>query len=40
MVQDVLSADVDGPNREYCSEADWRVLMTEFERWNGTQLSF
>ena len=40
MAQDVLSADVDGPSRESRSEANWRALMAEFERWNGTQTCF
>ena len=37
----VVSAPaVDGPGRKLRSEAEWRVLMAEFERWNGTQSSF
>ena len=40
MTNDVPAAAVDGSAREIRSEAEWRALMTEYESWDGTQVSF
>ena len=40
MADDVLAA-VDGPaTRTLRGEAEWRALMADFERWDGSQVSF
>lgn len=40
MTQDVSATADDGSSRAVRSEAEWRTLMTEYERRNGTQVSF
>ena len=40
MTTDVSATAVDGSTRKARSEAEWRSLMAEFERWDGTQASF
>ena len=40
MADDVLAETVDGAGREYLGEAEWRGLMADFERWDGSQASF
>ena len=41
MTKDILPATaVADPKREFRGEAEWRDLTAEFERWNGTQVSF
>ncbi|MDE2912017.1 MAG: IS66 family insertion sequence element accessory protein TnpB [Paracoccaceae bacterium] len=36
----VSSPAVDGSGRKLRSKAEWRALMADFERWDGTQSSF
>ena len=40
MSNDVLAAPVAGSAGEFRSEAEWRALMADFERWEGSQVSF
>ena len=40
MSDEVSTVAVDGAGREFRSEAEWRALMADFERWNGSQASF
>lgn len=40
MSDDVLARAVDGAGREFRDEAEWRALMADFERWDGSQVSF
>ena len=40
MTNDVLAAAVDDSTREFRNEADWRALMADFDRWEGSQVSF
>ena len=40
MSNDVLAGAVDGSAREFRGEAEWRALMADFERWDGSQVSF
>ena len=40
MADDVPAETVDGAGREYRGEAEWRALMADFERWEGSQVSF
>ena len=41
-MSDEISAatTVDGAGREYRGEAEWRALMADFERWDGSAVSF
>ncbi len=39
MSQDETVPPVDGSGREL-GEAEWRALMSDFERWEGSQVSF
>ena len=40
MTDDAPTMSVDGFTRKFWSEADRLALMAEFERWDGTQVSF
>ncbi len=40
MSDDVLATPVDGSAHERGDEAKWRALMVDFERWEGSQVSF
>ena len=40
MSDDVSTVTVDGAGREFRDEAEWRALMADFERWDGSQVSF
>ena len=40
MSNDVLAAPVAGSAGEFRSESEWRALMADFERWDGSQASF
>ena len=40
MAQDVPATAVDGSTRRPLGKAEWRVVMADFERWNGSQASF
>ena len=40
MATDVPATADDGLTREFLGEAEWRVLMADYERWDGTQASF
>ena len=39
MSDDVSTVTVDGAGREFRGEAEWRALMADFERWDGSQTS-
>ena len=40
MTNDVSAAAVDDSTREFRNEAEWRALMADFDRWEGSQVSF
>jgi len=40
MSDDVSTMTVDGAGREFRGEAWWRALMADYERWDGSQVSF
>ena len=41
MANDMSATVPEGPvQRRVRSEAEWQALMAEFERWDGTQVSF
>ena len=41
MADDVSAAAVDGhTTRTFRGESEWRALMADFERWDGSQVSF
>ena len=41
MTDDFFASPVDGaPTKEFRGEAEWRALMADFERWDGSQASF
>ena len=40
MATDAPATAVGGSTRDFLGEAEWRVLMADYERWDGTQASF
>lgn len=40
MSDEVSTVAVGGAGREFRDEAEWRALMADFERWDGSQASF
>ena len=40
MATDAPATAVGGSTRDFLGEAEWRALMADYERWDGTQASF